>query len=80
MSTKVRVFISSTVRDLANERHEVVRRVRPFDFEPVNAESRLPHGTSTRGVSSKGVESCHPSSSATADAFFRALPEEVSGC
>lgn len=59
MSTRIRVFISSTMRDLANERHEVVRRVRSFNFEPVNAESWLPHGTRTWERIEKEIESSH---------------------
>lgn len=59
MSTKIRVFISSTMRDLANERDAVVRRVGSFNFEPVNAESWLPHGTRTWERIEKEIESSH---------------------
>lgn len=38
MAGKLRVFISSTMSDLANERDAVVRKLRSFNFEPVNAE------------------------------------------
>ncbi len=43
----LRVFISSTMRDLANERDAVARRLRAFNFEPVNAEGLLPDGTNS---------------------------------
>ncbi len=42
---KIRVFISSTMKDLANERDAVARRIAAFNFEPVNAEVLLPDGT-----------------------------------
>ena len=41
MASKLRIFISSTMKDLANERDEVTRRLRSLNFEPVNAESML---------------------------------------
>jgi len=42
---KLRVFISSTMKDLANERGAVRRRLAEFNLEPVNAESWLPDGS-----------------------------------
>lgn len=45
MSSKVRVFVSSTIRDLANERDAVVRKILDFNFEPVNAEGWFPNGS-----------------------------------
>lgn len=42
MSRPLRVFVSSTMRDLRNERAAVVRRLRELGFEPVNAEGLLP--------------------------------------
>ena len=39
MSRKLRVFISSTMSDLANERDAVIQKLSAFNFEPVNAES-----------------------------------------
>lgn len=47
MPANLRVFVSSTMRDLANEREAVVSRLRLFNFEPVNAENLLPDGTSS---------------------------------
>jgi hypothetical protein len=45
MPGPLRVFVSSTMRDLANERDEVVRQLKRANFEPVNAETILPDGT-----------------------------------
>jgi NAD-dependent SIR2 family protein deacetylase len=44
MARKLRIFISSTMKDLANERQAVVERLLQFNFEPVNAESWNPTG------------------------------------
>lgn len=41
---KLRVFISSTMKDLVNERLAIERQLRQFNFEPVNAEGWLPDG------------------------------------
>lgn len=43
----LRVFLSSTMRDLANERAEVVDRLRQSNYEPVNAEGLDPTGESS---------------------------------
>src|ERR1043165_1420234 len=45
MTTPLRVFISSTMKDLVNERDAVCRKLRDFNFDPVNAESWLPDGS-----------------------------------
>jgi Domain of unknown function (DUF4062)/SIR2-like domain len=45
MSSKIRVFVSSTIKDLANERDAVVRKINEFNFEPVNCEGWLPDGS-----------------------------------
>jgi uncharacterized protein DUF4062/SIR2-like protein len=45
MTTPLRVFISSTMKDLVNERDAVSRKLRDFNFDPVNAESWLPDGS-----------------------------------
>lgn len=45
MSSKLRVFISSTMKDLANERNATAEKVQQFNFEPVNAEGWLPDGS-----------------------------------
>lgn len=41
MPSKIRVFVSSTMKDLANERDAVVRKIAELNFEPVDAESWL---------------------------------------
>src|SRR5215208_752930 len=41
---RLRVFVSSTMRDLANERDAVCRKLEAFNLEPVNAEGMLPTG------------------------------------
>lgn len=38
MSGKLRIFISSTMKDLVNERSQVREKLISFNFEPVNAE------------------------------------------
>ena len=47
MATKIRIFISSTMADLANERQAVVERARELLAEPVNAEALLPNGATS---------------------------------
>lgn len=44
MPVKIRVFVSSTMEDLANERAAVVEAIKRLNFEPVNAEGILPTG------------------------------------
>jgi SIR2-like domain/Domain of unknown function (DUF4062) len=44
MSTRIRVFISSTMDDLANERDAVIAAIPQLNFEAVHAESWLPVG------------------------------------
>lgn len=46
-AAKLRVFISSTMEDLANERDTVVRKNTEFNFEPVNAVAILPNGATS---------------------------------
>lgn len=50
MSRLLRVFISSTMRDLANERAAVVDLLEDFNLEAVNAEGLLPTGGSSWDV------------------------------
>jgi uncharacterized protein DUF4062/SIR2-like protein len=59
MSSQVRVFISSTMKDLANERAAVARQVEQFNFEPVNAENWLPDGSKTWDRIEKELLSSH---------------------
>lgn len=47
MSRKLSVCLSSTMRDLANERAAVCQRLASVNFEPANAEEWLPPGTRT---------------------------------
>src|SRR3569833_291233 len=44
MPRPIRVFVSSTMTDLANERDAVVRKLQSYNFAPVNAENLLPNG------------------------------------
>ncbi|NPD65523.1 DUF4062 domain-containing protein [Lichenicola cladoniae] len=44
MPAKIRVFVSSTMDDLANEREAVVEVIKSLNFEPVNTEGILPNG------------------------------------
>ena len=57
MSRKLRVFVSSTMKDLANERDAVCRRLLAFNFESVNAEGWLPTGTGAWARISREIES-----------------------
>jgi hypothetical protein len=45
MTLPLRVFISSTMKDLANERDAVCRKLEAFNFTSVNAEGWLPDGS-----------------------------------
>lgn len=45
MPSKINVFVSSTMKDLVNERDLVVRKIADFNFMPVNAEGWLPTGS-----------------------------------
>ena len=50
MSTKLRVFVSSTMKDLGDARRAVVERLRSLNLEPVNAEEISPDGRSSWDV------------------------------
>lgn len=50
MSTKLRVFVSSTMKDLGDARRAVVERLRSLNLEPVNAEEMSPDGRSSWDV------------------------------
>ena len=58
MPRRLRVFVSSTMKDLRNERAEVVRRLQQFNFEPVNAEGWLPDGSDAWSRIEDEIESC----------------------
>jgi NAD-dependent SIR2 family protein deacetylase len=57
MGRRLRVFVSSTMKDLANERDAVCRRLVALNFEPVNAEGWLPAGTGSWIRISQEIES-----------------------
>ncbi|MFU1607563.1 DUF4062 domain-containing protein [Sulfitobacter pontiacus] len=59
MSGKVRVFVSSTMEDLANERAEVVQQIKDIGLEPVNAEGVLPNGGTSWDVLANEIASSH---------------------
>lgn len=59
MPKKVRVFISSTMKDLANERQEIVSMVQNLGFEAVYAEALLPSGESSWIQLKEEIISCH---------------------
>jgi len=59
MSHSLRVFVSSTMNDLPNERDAVCRRLSEFNFEPVNAEGWLPTGNSSWARIAEEIESSH---------------------
>jgi Domain of unknown function (DUF4062)/SIR2-like domain len=59
MSNKLRVFVSSTMADLANERDAVCRQLHDFNFDPVNAEGWLPTGADTWTKIEQEIESSH---------------------
>lgn len=58
MSRKLRVFISSTMRDLMNERDAVCHKLNGFNFEPVNAEDMLSDGRSSWEKLSSEINTC----------------------
>src|SRR5688572_15398796 len=59
MPSKVRVFISSTMEDLANERQAVVQQVRGLGLEPVNAEGLLPNGATSWNLLADEIQASH---------------------
>lgn len=58
MPAKIRVFVSSTMEDLANERASVVDAIKRLNFEPVNAEGILPTGGNSWEVLAPEILSC----------------------
>lgn len=59
MPGKVRVFISSTMEDLANERQSVVEQVADLGLEPVNAEGLLPNGAASWDLLAEEIQTSH---------------------
>lgn len=58
MPGKLRVFISSTMSDLANERDAVVQKLSAFNFEPVNAENWSASGSTPWERIAAEIRSC----------------------
>ncbi len=59
MSGKLRVFISSTMRDMKSERSAVVKAIRALNFEPVNAEGWLTSGEGIWERIAREIDSSH---------------------
>jgi hypothetical protein len=59
MPGKLRIFISSTMEDLENERAMIVQRLNSMNFEPVNAEGLLPNGATSWDRISEELDSWH---------------------
>jgi hypothetical protein len=59
MPGKLRIFLSSTMEDLENERAVIVNRLQSLNFEPVNAEGFLPDGATSWDRISEELETCH---------------------
>ncbi|WP_321336487.1 DUF4062 domain-containing protein [uncultured Cohaesibacter sp.] len=59
MSRKVRVFVSSTMEDLANEREAVVSQIDDIGLVPVNAEGMSPNGGKSWEVLVEEIASSH---------------------
>jgi uncharacterized protein DUF4062/SIR2-like protein len=55
---RLRVFISSTMEDLANERDALREKLLAFNFEPVNAEAMVPSGKPSWTQLRDEIESC----------------------
>ncbi|WP_050528418.1 DUF4062 domain-containing protein [Pseudorhodobacter aquimaris] len=59
MSTKLRVFVSSTMRDLGDARRAVIKRLIALNLEPVNAEGMHPDGGTSWEVIRSEIDSSH---------------------
>jgi hypothetical protein len=59
MTERVRVFVSSTMDDLANERQAVVDQIADVGMEPVNAEGLLPNGKTSWDLLEDEIRTCH---------------------
>ena len=59
MPGRVRVFISSTMEDLANERQAVVEQIADLGLEPVNAEGLLPTGAGSWDLLADEIAKSH---------------------
>ena len=58
MPGRLRVFISSTMSDLANERDAVVQKLSAFNLEPVNAENWSASGSTPWERIAAEIRSC----------------------
>jgi len=56
---KLRIFVSSTMEDLQNERWAVVQRLEAMGFEAVNAETISPNGGTSWDVIAQRMRECH---------------------
>ncbi|RWP02515.1 MAG: DUF4062 domain-containing protein [Mesorhizobium sp.] len=59
MSTRLRVFVSSTMKDLGDARRAVVSRLNALNLEPVNAERMHPDGGTSWEVLRAEIDSSH---------------------
>ena len=58
MPRRLRVFVSSTMKDLVAERTAVRRRLQTHNFEPVLAEGLMPTGQGSWGTICNEIQSC----------------------
>ncbi|WP_340537878.1 DUF4062 domain-containing protein [Nocardioides sp. GXZ039] len=58
MAGPLKVFVSSTMKDLANERAAVVQELLRLNYEPVNAEGILPTGGGSWAVIADELKDC----------------------
>lgn len=57
MGRRLRVFVSSTMKDMPNERAAVIARLSSFNFDPVNAEGWGPDGKKSWSRIEQEIES-----------------------
>ncbi|MEP7364626.1 MAG: SIR2 family protein [Acidobacteriota bacterium] len=59
MAGNFRIFLSSTMDDLANERALIEQRIRSYNFECVRAETMEPNGAGSWQRIQDAIDSCH---------------------
>ncbi|RWI92119.1 DUF4062 domain-containing protein [Mesorhizobium sp.] len=59
MSSRLRVFISSTMNDLGDARRAVAAKLRSLNLEPVNAEDMHPDGSSSWDIIRAEIDASH---------------------
>ena len=59
MSGNLRIFLSSTMDDLANERALIEQRIGSYNFECVRAETMEPNGAGSWQRIQEAIDSCH---------------------